>query len=357
MGPRIPVFFTFLITLHVGGCAIGYYAQALRGQMELSSRSEPIEDLLEDDALPEELRMRLELILEIRRFASNELQLPDNDSYRKYADLGRPYVVWNIFAAQEFSVEPKTWCFPIVGCVGYRGYFKEEKAGAYAARLADDGFDVYVGGVAAYSTLGRFDDPVLNTMLHWSDERLAGIIFHELAHQVLYVKGDSAFSEAFATAVEEIGVRLWIDRNGTQADLSRYYRARKYRSAFGRLVNQTRGQLRELYARELSDTEKRESKRLIFAGMKDQYVRMREAWEGYNGYDAWFARELNNAHLASVATYRQYLPAFRLMFVRAGRDLTAFYDDVRELSERSKSDREVYIRELLAIAQSEPLTQ
>ncbi len=352
MGPRIPILFTLLIALNVGGCAIGYYAQALRGQMELSSSSVPIEDLLNDDALPLELRTRLELALEIRRFASDELHLPDNDSYRKYADIGRPYVVWNVFAAEEFSVDPKTWCFPIVGCVGYRGYFKEEKAGAYAVRLADGGFDVYVGGVAAYSTLGRFDDPVLNTMLHWADERLAGIIFHELAHQVFYVKGDSAFSEAFATAVEEIGVRMWIDRHATEADLSRYYRERKYHSAFGLLVNQTRDQLRELYARELSDTEKRESKRLIFAGIKDQYVRTRNAWEDYNGYDAWFARELNNAHLASVATYRQYLPAFHLMFVRVGRDLTVFYDDARELSERSKSDRDAYIRELLAIAET-----
>ena len=357
MGSRIPTLFAVLIALHAGGCAIGYYAQALRGQMELSSNSEPIEDLLEDEALAAELRTRLELVLEIRRFASDELRLPENDSYRKYADLGRPYVVWNVFAAQELSVDPKTWCFPIIGCVGYRGYFKEEKAEAYAARLAADGFDVYVGGVAAYSTLGRFDDPVLNTMLHWSDERLAGIIFHELTHQVLYLKGDSAFSEAFATAVEEIGVRLWIDRNGAQADLSRYHRERRYRAAFGLLVNRTRDQLRDLYAREVSDTEKRESKRQTFASMKDQYERMRETWEGYNGYDAWFARELNNAQLASVATYRQYLPAFHLMFARAGRDPAAFYDDILELSERPKADRDAYIRELLAIAESEPPLQ
>lgn len=357
MSERILVAAVILATLNAGGCAIGYYTQALRGQLELSSSSEPIEDLLKDETLPAELRTRLEAVLEIRRFASDELGLPDNNSYRKYADLGRPYVVWNVFAAQEFSVDPKTWCFLIVGCVGYRGYFKEEKAEAYAARLATDGLDVYVGGVAAYSTLGRFDDPVLNTMLHWPDERLGGIIFHELAHQVLYVKDDSAFSEAFATAVEEIGVRLWISQNGTEADLSRYHRERSHRTAFGLLVNQTRDKLRDLYARELSDTEMRETKNLVFAGMKAQYRRMRDTWGGYNGYDAWFARELNNAHLASVATYRQYLPAFRLMFARASRDLAVFYEDVLELSQRSKPDRDAFIRELLAIAESESLTR
>jgi len=198
--------------------------QAARGQLDVMSKREPIDKLIEAPDTPEELAARLRLVSEARQFAIDELLLPDNDSYRSYADLGRDYVVWNVFAAPEFSLDPKTWCFPIAGCVAYRGYFSEDAARRKADQLAEDGLDVAVGGVPAYSTLGRFDDPVLNTMMHWEDADLVATIFHELAHQVLYVKNDSAFNESFATTVEEIGIERWLTSRDQGGDFNDYNR-------------------------------------------------------------------------------------------------------------------------------------
>ena len=201
--PRPSLLFLMLVLPSLTGC---YLMQAAGGQMELVSKREPIHSVLSNPATTEKLRGRLEYVTAARDFASRELGLPDNASYRSYADLQRPYVVWNVFAADEFSVEPKRWCFPIAGCVVYRGYFKESAAQAYALKMRMRGNDAMVGGVAAYSTLGHFKDPVLNTMMGWSDAQLAGTLFHELAHQVVYIPGDSEFNEAFATAVEEVGL-------------------------------------------------------------------------------------------------------------------------------------------------------
>ena len=193
-----------LIAMLSGGC---YLLQSAQGQLALMSKREPIARVIDEPSTPAALRAQLKSVTAIRNFASRELGLPDNGSYRKYADIGRPYVVWNVVAAPEFSVDPKQWCFPIVGCVGYRGYFVEKRARRFAAGLHAKGFDVVVGGVAAYSTLGHFDDPILSSMVGWNDVELASIIFHELTHQLLYVPNDASFNEALATTVAEEGVR------------------------------------------------------------------------------------------------------------------------------------------------------
>ena len=198
-----------LIAVSSVGC---YLLQSVRGQLSLMSKREPISAVIDKPSTPAALRVQLEAVTAIRDFASHDLGLPDNGSYRAYADVGRPYVVWNVVAAPEFSVDPKLWCYPIVGCVAYRGYFAEAGARRFAAGLRTDGLDVVVGGVAAYSTLGHFDDPILNTMMEWDDVELAAIIFHELTHQLLYVANDASFNEAFATTVEEEGVRRWLER-------------------------------------------------------------------------------------------------------------------------------------------------
>src|SRR4051812_10885006 len=211
------LFRCILLALSASSLCGCYLIQAATGQMQIVSKRQPIAEVIRDPATSEKLKARLEYVAAARDFASRELGLPDNESYRSYADLGRPYVVWNVFAAPEFSVEPRQWCFPIAGCVVYRGYFSEAAAQRYARKLRRRGDDVAVGGVAAYSTLGHFKDPVLSTMLGWSDAQLAATLFHELAHQVVYVPGDSQFNESFATVVEEAGLERWLAaRQGEQ---------------------------------------------------------------------------------------------------------------------------------------------
>ncbi len=234
-----------LLILQIEGC---YYMQAIRGQFEVMNSRQPIAEVIADEESPDDLRTRLKLVQQVRDFAVGELLLPDNNSYRSYADIGREYVVWNVFAAPEFSLEPKTWCFPVAGCVAYRGYFAEDAAHKKARGLRDDGYDVAVGGVAAYSTLGKFSDPVLNTMMNWSDVQLVATIFHELAHQKLYVKGDTAFNESFATAVADIGIDRWLDGRNETASADIYRDNRELRQAMMTLADKTKTELRELYS-------------------------------------------------------------------------------------------------------------
>ena len=307
--------------------------------MELTSKRRSIEKVLADVKTPEQLRSRLEYVSAARAFASAELGLPDNDSYRSYADVGRPFVVWNVFATDEFSVQPRRWCFPIAGCVVYRGYFDEEDAQTYARRLRLRGFDTAVGGVSAYSTLGHFKDPVLNTMMGWSDVQLASTLFHELAHQVVYVPGDSEFNEAFATVVEETGLQRWLAARGRLQDLNAWHDQRQRNAEFIGLLLRTREQLDQLYRSPLSEEVKRERKQYQFGLLKLQYAELKKQWNGYRGYDWWFNRTLNNAHLVSAATYYGCVPGLRRVLQSVDGDLPRFYEEARQLAKQSDEAR------------------
>ncbi len=311
------------------GC---YLLHTARGQLQVMSERRPIPAVLEDPKTVPELKARLETVLGIRAFSIEALGLPDNASYRSYADVGRPFVVWNVVATPEFSLQPKQWCFPIAGCVSYRGYFSTGKAADFAGRLRLRGLDVSVAGVAAYSTLGHFADPVLNTMMHWSDAQLAAIVFHELTHQVLYVPGDSMFNEAFATVVEEEGVRRWLTSQGQEAQLQTFLARKQRYGEFSSLLATTHEQLRRLYASELPPSRMRRQKAALFAGLRKDYLSLRATWGGAADFDAWFARPLNNAHLASIATYRQCVPALEALLASEGGDLGRFFERARELA-------------------------
>jgi predicted aminopeptidase len=329
-----------LIAALSGGC---YLLQSVQGHLALMSTREPIASVIDEPSTPPALRSRLEAVAAIRNFASVELGLPDNGSYRSYADVGRRYVVWNVVAAPEFSVEAKEWCYPFVGCVAYRGYFAERKARLYAARLRGRSLDVTVGGVAAYSTLGYFDDPVLSTMMSWDDAELAAIIFHELTHQLLYVPDDSSFNEALATTVEEEGVRRWLLAQGRDADLGLHLVEQERYVRVIDLLSATRAELRELYGSGLSPELMRERKRAVFAEMRSSYSRLRAGWGGHAPFEAWFAEDLNNAQLASIATYFSCVPGFQRELKAVGGDLTAFYARARELAKLDREQRDTIV--------------
>ncbi|HSD74402.1 MAG TPA: aminopeptidase [Steroidobacteraceae bacterium] len=332
--PARPLHRVRLLVALLGGAQLAgcYVMHAARGQWDLMSRREPIATVVADPATPAPLKSQLESVVAIRQFSVSALALPDNDSYRSYADIERQYVVWNVFAAPEFSVEPRRWCFPVSGCVSYRGYFNESKARAFAAKLAKRGDDVHVAGVPAYSTLGHFADPVLNTMMNWSDVQLAAIIFHELAHQVLYVQGDSSFNEGFASVVEDEGVRRWLEQAARAADLETFRRQREDYLQVARLFEATRERLRALYARELPPTEMRSAKQAEFEELRRAYEARKRPRTGRSVFDAWFANGLNNALLASVATYQDCVPGLRQLLTEAGDDLPTFYARARELA-------------------------
>jgi len=307
------------------------------------SKREPIARVIDKPSTPPKLRAQLQSVTAIRDFASHQLGLPDNGSYRKYADIGRAYVVWNVVAAPEFSVDPKKWCFPIVGCVAYRGYFVEARARRFAAGLHAQGFDVVVGGVAAYSTLGHFDDPILSTMVNWDDVELAAIIFHELTHQLLYVPNDASFNEALATTVEEEGVRRWLESQGREQDLAEHLREQKRYLQVIALLGETREQLRVLYASALPPPLMRERKRETFAALRATYTSLREQWGGHAPFDAWFAQDINNAHLASIATYFVCVPGFERELKAVGGNLPAFFRRVRELAKLDQPQRDLLV--------------
>ncbi len=337
----------FVLALVSGLCGctnIGYYYQAAEGQMQIWNRSRPIAQVIEDARTPPQLRERLSLVLRMRDFASVELALPDNGSYRKYADLERPFVVWNVFAAAEFSVLPKEWCFPFAGCVGYRGYFSQARAEQFGEELRRKGLDVFVTGIPAYSTLGWFDDPVLNTVMRYPDAELARLIFHELAHQVVYVPGDTVFNESFSVAVEQEGVDRWLARYGDAAKRTAFDLYEQRKGAFIDLVMKYRDSLRTLYASAASDTEKRRKKAETFAAMKAQYLTLKSSWGGYAGYDRFFAQELNNAHLVPVATYSELVAGFRRLLEENGGDFKRFYAAVREIGKLPKEQRQAKLK-------------
>jgi predicted aminopeptidase len=249
-------------------------------------------------------------------------------------------VVWNVFAAPEFSVTPIPSCFPFAGCVSYRGFYSEEAAQRHADALAKEGDDVYVGGVSAYSTLGWFSDPVLSTFIQYPEPEVARILFHELAHQEVYVKGDTVFNESFAVTVEEEGLHRWLERGGTPAQRASYVESRRRRSEFAALAMKYRAQLDELYGRPLPAEEKREGKRRLFARMDEEYQALKASWGGFTGFDRLLARGANNAFLASIASYTELVPAFRALLARENGDLPAFYRAVRDLAKLEKPERD-----------------
>ncbi|HEU4625954.1 MAG TPA: aminopeptidase [Steroidobacteraceae bacterium] len=328
-----------LATTMLPACGTMYLAQAARGQWQVSHAREPIEAVIADPHTSDDLRARLTEVRTARQFASRELGLPDNSSYRTYADVKRRYVVWNVVAAPEFSVKPKRWCFPIAGCVAYRGYFSERGARKFAAALRKKGFDVVVGGVPAYSTLGKLSDPVLNTMLSYGDDELAAIIFHELSHQVVYVAGDSEFNEAFAVTVEETGLERWLKAQGHERDLARYKTRRRHQQQYLALFTRTRAQLADLYAQDIPREEMRARKADIFRKLADEIRALDKKLGGRSGYDDWIEEGLNNAHLASVATYYDCVPGFTRLLALHNGNLPEFYDAVRELAKKPRAER------------------
>ncbi|MDH4285596.1 MAG: aminopeptidase [Gallionellaceae bacterium] len=328
------------VLLLLSGCtAVGYYGQAVSGHMKIMHAARPIQELQQDPATDPALKEKFSHVIAIRDFASRELALPDNGSYRSYADLGRPFVVWNVFAAPEFSVEPEKWCMAVVGCVNYRGYFDRAEAERYAAELKNAGLETHVGGVAAYSTLGYFDDPVLNTFLRLGNIEAARIIFHELAHQLLFVKGDTVFNESFATAVEQEGMQRWFARNSQHEQHKTYLAQQKRKDQFVQLVESYRSKLRALYASGKPQDEMRRAKAETLADMKRAYAVLKQSWDWDSRYDKWFEQDLNNAKIASQALYTQLLPAFEALLEQEGRDLPRFYRRVQTLAKQTKEER------------------
>jgi predicted aminopeptidase len=334
---------------------LNYYSQAAQGQLELLSDSRPIDDWIADPGTSSKLRLRLETARQIRRYAVSEMSLPDNDSYKKYASLKRPYVLWNVVATPELSLRPLQWCFPVAGCVNYRGYYDKDAAMAYARELKADGNDVEVGGVPAYSTLGWFSDPLISTFINYPDAELARMIFHELAHQVVYVAGDSQFNESFASTVEEAGVERWMDRFGNQGMRDAYARYKSRKHDFLALLLKYRKALEQNYGVvDRSDNEKRAVKVRLFQELKDEYQVLKGNWGGYAGYDRFFEQPLSNAHLASIATYEDFVPAFRALLKRDG-SFGRFYKSVRQLSELDRKERHRILKALVPPAPSAPL--
>lgn len=322
------------------GCStLGYYAQSVEGHFAMLNAARPLPEVIADPDTDAALRKRLARAQQMRSFASDELALPNNKSYTAYADLKRPYVVWNVFAAPELSLRLKQWCYPVVGCAGYRGYFDRSSAEAVAASLKADGLDASVSGVPAYSTLGWFSDPLLNTFINGNEGQVAGLVFHELAHQTVYVAGDTTFNESFATAVEREGVRRWLNANGTEADRRAYREFARRRAEFVALLLKTRAQLEDNYASRASDEVKRERKRELLAAMRTEYAELKVSWGGFTGYDRYFAQDLNNAHLAAVGAYNDLVPAFEVLLVESQGRMPVFYEKVRELAALPKIDR------------------
>jgi predicted aminopeptidase len=350
-----------VVVTAVSGCqTIGFYAQAAKGQFQIFAHQEVIDKLVADPKTPAPLRQQLRLIEQLRAFAKDQLKLPVDGNYRKYVDVHRPYVVWNVQAAPQFSLQPRTWWYPLVGSLEYRGYFSERGARKYAARIVKKGDDVYVDGVEAYSTLGWFKDPVLNTFIDRSEPELAEVIFHELGHRRVFARGDTDFNEAYATTVGQEGARRWLRASGKTNLLERYAVALQRNDQFVHLIMSTREQLEKVYGDTLDKDGKvraakvpplpparlKEAKQRVFTGLRSQYEQLKISWGGYSGYDDWFAHELNNAQLNTIANYYDFLPAFKRLLELNGGDMEKFYQEVERLSKMDKDTRHQWLRDL-----------
>lgn len=334
------------------GCStVGYYAQAAGGHLEILSKAQPVKDIVDDPATPEPLRERLKLSQRLRDFAISELQLPDNGSYRRYADLQRDAVVWNVVAAPALALQLKTWCYPLMGCAGYRGYFAKPEAEALATQLKAEGWETMVYGVPAYSTLGWTNwlggDPLLNTFLNGPEIDLARLIFHELAHQVAYAPDDTTFNESFATAVERIGGRRWLARQGDAAQAARVDALDRRRAEFRALTQRTRQALEAVYTGPGDEASKTAAKARVMAQLRAELDTLKQGpWQGFTGYDGWVARA-NNASFGVLAAYNELVPQFEALFEREGSDFTRFFARVKALAALPKEERR---RQLAALA-------
>lgn len=322
-----------LLAAGLTGCTgVSYYAQSLKGHAEIMAARRNVDKLIDDRSTPEALRAHMKSAAAIRQFATKSLGLPDNDSYRSYADIGRDYVTWAVFAAPKFSLAPRVWCFPVFGCVPYRGYFSRDSAIETARELKQDGLDVHVSGVTAYSTLGWSSDPLLSTMFLHDKTYLAGLVFHELAHQRVYVNDDTAFNEAFAVTVETTGVRKWLKANDDAATLRRFEADEKRSADFLGLVAQTREELREIYSGSATSEQMRAAKAAAIERLRVRYRQMRDTrWGGYRGYDGWVEAPINNAKIAATSVYNDRVPAFLRLFELCSGDYPRFYAAVRRI--------------------------
>lgn len=336
----LPLILAAMLAGPLAACGnVAYYAQAVGGHFDVMGAARPVSELIGDPASDPILRKQLEEVQAIRKFASRELGLPDNNSYRSYADIGRPYVVWNVFAAPEFSLQPKSWCMLMVGCVNYRGYYDREQAEHLAADLRQEGYDTYVGGIAAYSTLGWFDDPVLNSFLRHGTLEVARIVFHELAHQLIFVKNDSPFNESFATAVENEGMRRWTAGPAAAGQHVAYASQQARKAGFARLMRDYRKKFEALYARPGPDDPRRQAKAELLDALRRDYAELRAGPAGRPGDGSLAGAEFNNARLVSFSLYNELVPAFEVLLEQENHDLPRFYLRVAELAALDKEAR------------------
>jgi len=329
--PRFPVLFVALIVALLPSCqTFRFYGQAIGGQVEIFRKSRANSRVIADPATAPGLRDRLKSVDRIRHFASDHLSLPGDESYGKYADLGRQHVVWVLYAATEFSLKPKTWHYPLIGKMDYRGYFREHDSEALAGQLKSEGYDVFIGDVDAYSTLGWFHDPVLNTFVGYPDIDLAETIFHELTHRKYFRRGDTVFNESFANVVAEEGVKRWLKHEDRLADLRKYEGRLVRRREFYQEVDRSRWKLEALYASSHPAPVMREKKQAILSKLRDQFRELRRRWGGH-GLEAWLHEDINNGHIVSLNLYADHMPPFQKLLAECGGDLDLFYQKAAKL--------------------------
>jgi len=338
------VFLPFILL--ISGCGtVAYYSQMINGHLTLMSDAKPVDKILSDPATSPKLKNELKWAKEILRFAVDDLKLPDNGSYRKYVQLNRPYVLWNVVAAPKLSLKPKTTCSPVAGCVAYRGYYHHEAAENYAAKLQHEGYDTYIGGVAAYSTVGWFRDPLVSSMMYGGIPDLAGIIFHELGHQEMFTKSDTSFTESFATVVETEGVRRWLMRQKDNSYEKYLANHRRYDQVIA-LMLEYRQELEKVYVSNDTDDQKLQHKREIFTKLHAAYEKLKAGWGGYTGFDKWMTTDMNNAKLASIGNYHQWVPSFEKLLRECNGDLPCFYTRANALAKMKPDQRQQRLRQL-----------
>lgn len=347
MSHRRALLFALVLALtQASGCSPSYLIQATAGQMAIVRARRPISEVLADPATPSALRQKLEGAEGALNFAHESLALPDNGSFRQYVELHRPYAVWNVFAAAEFSLSLQTWCFPVAGCVAYRGYFEEQRAREFAHGLSARGDDVYVGGAAAYSTLGFFRDPLLSSVMPLPDAALAGLIFHELAHEQLYVPGDTVFNESFATLVEQEGTIRWLRSRNDSVGLCAFTQGLDREREVQRLLGETRVRLVAIYESAAPRDDLRVAKAAEIARLRERYRELRSAWRQPPYFDGWFEGPINNATLGALAAYDQLVGTLRVILQGEGGDLPAFYRRAARLARLRAADRAEVLSEI-----------